>query len=88
MPKDSKVKSQVTQDKIETDEETFVKVAPDQTCTQPLIPTKEPTKEVDFDVTLEKGVIYNPEERVGIYGKTVEIGYGCRINGSVYGRDR
>lgn len=88
MPKDSKVKSQVTQDKIETDEETFIKVAPDQTCTQPLIPTKDPTKEVDFDVTLEKGVIYNPEERVGIYGKTVEIGYGCRINGSIYGRDK
>jgi hypothetical protein len=78
-------KTIMTQDKIETDDLSFARVLPDQTCIIPLIPMKNPTRQLNWDVNIGKGAVYNPEKPCGVYGRRVKIGYGARINGSVFG---
>jgi hypothetical protein len=83
---DEQFKTQIVTSKVETDDLTYAKVTADQVCKVPLIPAKSPTKQLKWAVTIEKGAIYNPEKRTGIYAETVRIGYSARINSSVYAR--
>ncbi len=85
---DDTVKAQVTTKAIETDHLRYFKVAPDQVCDESIIPTKEPTRQMDWTVSIGKGAVYNPKIATGIYANVIEIGYGARINGSVYGRSK
>ena len=43
--KSGKSRGQIVIAKIETDNETYVKISQDQTCLEPLIPKKSPTKD-------------------------------------------
>lgn len=86
------VKTVVTEEAITTDHKTYVKVAPDQECIEPLIPKEGPKEGGEprvyfLDVILEKGSIYNPKGRPGIYGNRITIGYGVRVKGPVVGRN-
>jgi hypothetical protein len=42
---------------------------------------------MDLSIQIEKGAVYNPTIHTGCYGKRIHIGYGARINGSIFGRD-
>ena len=81
------IKSQITTDAIETDNLTYVKVAPYQTCKLPLIPLKNPSKQIEWSVNIGTGAIYNPDRKIGIYGHNIKVGYGSRLNGNIHARD-
>ncbi|MFB6177004.1 MAG: hypothetical protein ABEI99_07665, partial [Halobaculum sp.] len=76
-----------TSDKVETDNTNFATVKADQTCEEVLIPRENAFRQLNWQVTLEKGAVYNPQERVGIYAKEVDCKYGVQIHGDVFGRD-
>ncbi len=78
-------KSHIVRKAIETDEITYVRVLADQVCDMPILPMKYPVRQLDWKVTLNKGVVYLPKD--GIYCRTLEIGYGCWINCNVFGRE-
>jgi len=78
--------SAITSDKVETDNRTFATVQADQTCEEPLVPRENAFRQLDWRVTVEKGAIYNPQERVGIYGQEVDCKYGTQVDGDVFGR--
>ncbi|MEW5937761.1 MAG: polymer-forming cytoskeletal protein [Candidatus Thermoplasmatota archaeon] len=82
------VKAQVTKKAVETDGLTYANVSPDQFCEEPLIPLKNPTQQMVWNVTIGKGAVYNPRTPAGIYANKVEINYGARVNGSIFGRER
>ena len=78
-------KSHIVKKAIETDETTYVRVLADQVCEMPIIPKKYPIRQLDWKVSLSKGVIYLPDD--GIYCRILDIGYGAWINCSVFGRE-
>jgi len=78
-------KSYTVRKAIETDEVTYVRVLPDQVCDMPILPMKYPIRQLNWKVTLNKGVVYLPRE--GIYCRTLEIGYGSWVNCNVFGRE-
>jgi predicted acyltransferase (DUF342 family) len=79
--------SSITSDKVETDNTNFATLQADQTCEEVLIPRDNPVRQLNWQVTLEKGSVYNPQENVGIYAKEVECKYGVQVDGTVFGRD-
>ena len=90
--KEGKVGTTITEGAITTDKKTYVKVAPDQECIKPLIPEEGPKEGAEpkvyfLNVIIEKGAIYNPNGRPGIYGNRISIGYGARIKGPIMGRE-
>jgi hypothetical protein len=78
--------SAITSDKVETDNRTFATVQADQTCEEPLVPRENAFRQLDWRVTVEKGAIYKPQERVGIYAQEVDCKYGVQVDGDVFGR--
>jgi|GEM_PF-5901667 len=78
----------ITSDKVETDNTNFATVKADQTCEEPLLPRENAFRQLNWQVTLEKGSVYRPQEDVGIYAKEVDCKYGVQISGTVFGRDR
>ncbi len=84
--KEKSIKSTVTGKIVETDHLTYARVNSDQFCDTPLVPMKHPTKQMNWDITLGKAVVYNPPKRCGIFGNTIYCGYGSKINGGLYGR--
>ncbi|WP_251328329.1 hypothetical protein [Haloplanus pelagicus] len=84
MPEEAK--GAITSDKIETDNTNFATVRADQTCEEALVPRENAYRQLNWQVTLEKGSIYNPQEDVGIYADEVDCKYGVQIHGDVFGR--
>ncbi|MEE6210156.1 hypothetical protein U3A55_08320 [Salarchaeum sp. III] len=78
----------ITSDKVETDNTNFATVKADQTCEEPLIPRENAFRQLNWQVTLEKGAVYRPQEEVGIYAQEVDCKYGVQVDGTVFGRDR
>jgi len=81
-------KTVIAKGAIETDYATYCNVMPDQTISEPLIPYKNPLKQLNWRLVIYKGVKYWPSENTGIYGLSVEIKYGCLIKGNVFGKER
>ena len=83
-----KVRSAITSDKVKTDNQTYAIVKADQTCEDQLIPSKEPVRQLDWQVTMEKGSVYTPTNPVGgIYAEEVDLKYGVQVKGDVFGRN-
>lgn len=81
------IRSAITSDKVETDNTNFATVKADQSCEEVLIPRDDPFRQLNWEVTLEKGSVYNPQEEIGIYGSEIDCKYGVQINGDIFGRD-
>jgi len=81
------VQGAITSDKVETDNTNFATVKADQTCEEVLIPRDNPYRQLNWQVTMEKGSVYNPQEEVGIYAEEVDCKYGIQVNGDVFGRN-
>ncbi|MFB6151300.1 MAG: hypothetical protein ABEJ40_05785 [Haloarculaceae archaeon] len=77
----------ITSDKVETDNTNFATLKADQTCEEALIPRDNAVRQLNWQVTLEKGSIYNPQEDVGVYAQEVDCKYGVQVDGTVFGRD-
>ncbi|WP_436908547.1 hypothetical protein [Halosimplex marinum] len=77
----------ITSDKVETDNTNFATLKADQTCEEALIPRDNPVRQRNWQVTLEKGSVYNPQEDIGIYAQEVDCKYGVQVDGTVFGRD-
>jgi len=77
----------ITSDKVETDNTNFATLKADQTCEEALIPRDNAVRQLNWQVILEKGSVYNPQEDVGIYAQEVDCKYGVQVDGTVYGRD-
>ncbi|WP_251342724.1 hypothetical protein [Haloplanus halophilus] len=84
MPEEAK--GAITSDKVETDNTNFATVRADQTCEEVLVPRENAYRQLNWQVTLEKGSIYKPQEDVGIYADEVDCKYGVQIRGDVFGR--
>jgi hypothetical protein len=84
MPEEAK--GAITSDKVETDNTNFATVRADQTCEEVLVPRENAYRQLNWQVTLEKGSIYKPQEDVGIYADEVDCKYGVQIQGDVFGR--
>jgi len=84
----SEFKSSITSDKVETDNTNFATVKADQTCEEVLIPREESFRQLNWQVTLEKGSVYKPQEDVGIYAQEVDCKYGVQVGADIFGRDR
>ena len=82
-----KFKSSITSDKIETDNRDFATVKADQMCEEALIPRKESFRQLKWDVTLEKGVVYKPQEDIGIYARSIDCKYGVQVASDIFGRE-
>ncbi len=82
-----KVKSILVGKKIETDYLSQATVKADQYCDTPLIPFKNPIRQLNWKVMIEKGAVYNPPGREGIYARSIKVGYGSLVNSSIFGRD-
>lgn len=80
------IKSAITSDKVETDNTNFATVKADQTCEEALVPRENAFRQLTWQVTMEKGSVYNPPEEIGIYAEEVECKYGVQIEGDVFGR--
>jgi hypothetical protein len=81
-------KGAITSDEVETDNREFATVKADQTCEAALVPRENALHQLNsWQVTVEKGAVYNPQEEVGIHAKTVDCKYGTQINGTVFGSD-
>lgn len=81
------VKGAITSDKVETDNTNFATIKADQTCEEVLIPRENAFRQLNWQVTMEKGSVYNPQEEIGIYAEEVDCKYGVQINGDVFGRN-
>lgn len=81
------VQGAITSDKVETDNTNFATVKADQTCEEVLIPRDNPFRQLNWQVTMEKGSVYNPQEEVGLYAEEVDCKYGAQINGDIFGRN-
>ncbi|MEM2292881.1 MAG: hypothetical protein QXG39_07025 [Candidatus Aenigmatarchaeota archaeon] len=86
--RDIKDKTVIARAAIETDYMTYCNVLPDQSVSEPLIPHKNPLKQLDWRIVFHKGAIYQPSENFGVYGRNVEIKYGCQIKGTVFAREK
>ncbi|GAB6863158.1 hypothetical protein ACFR97_11430 [Haloplanus litoreus] len=84
MPEEAK--GAITSEKVETDNTNFATVRADQTCEEVLVPRENAYRQLNWQVTLEKGSIYKPQEDVGIYADEVDCKYGAQIRGDVFGR--
>jgi hypothetical protein len=80
------IQGAITSDKVETDNTNFATVKADQTCEEALIPRENAFRQLTWQVTMEKGSVYNPPEEIGIYAEEVECKYGAQIEGDVFGR--
>lgn len=83
----SDIKSQIVKTSVETDDMSHAKVHHYQSCDKPLIPSKNPSKQLDWTVELGIGSIYNPNIICGIYAKKTKIRYGARVNSSINSRE-
>ena len=81
------VKSILVGKKIESDYISQATVKADQYCDTPLIPLKNPSRQLNWKVIIEKGAVYNPPSREGIYARSIKVGYGSLINSSIFGRN-
>jgi hypothetical protein len=81
------IQGTITSDKVDTDNTNFATVKADQTCEEALIPRDDPFRQLNWQVTMEKGSVYNPQEEVGIYAEEVDCKYGVQIHGDVFGRN-
>lgn len=80
-------KSSITSDKVETDNRNFATVKADQTCEEALIPREDAFRQLNWQVTLEKGSVYKPQDDVGIYAQEIDCKYGVQIGSDIFGRD-
>jgi len=80
------VKGAITSEKIETDNTNFATVRADQTCEEVLVPRENAYRQLNWQITFEKGSVYKPQEDVGIYADEVDCKYGVQIRGDVFGR--
>jgi len=80
------IQGAITSDKVETDNTNFATVKADQTCEEALVPRENAFRQLTWQVTMEKGSVYNPPEEIGIYAEEVECKYGVQIEGDVFGR--
>lgn len=80
------IQGAITSDKVETDNTNFATVKADQTCEEALVPRENAFRQLTWQVTMEKGSVYNPPEEVGIYAEEVDCKYGVQIAGDVFGR--
>ncbi len=83
-----KLQGAITSDKVETDNTNFATVKADQTCEEALVPRENAFRQLNWQVTLEKGSVYNPPEAIGIYAAEVDCKYGVQVSGDIFGRDR
>lgn len=81
------IQSAITSDKVETDNTNFATVRADQRCETALVPRENPFRQLSWQVTVEKGAVYSPQEDVGIYAQEVECKYGAQIDGDIFGRE-
>ena len=81
------IKSQIVTKAIDSDFLTFIKIAPFQICKAPIIPLQNPSKQLEWAVNIGVGAIYHPDITTGIYGSSIRVGYGARIDGSIYARN-
>ncbi len=81
------VRSILVGKKIESDYLSQATVKADQYCDTPLIPLKNPSRQLNWKVIIEKGAVYNPPSREGIYARSIKVGYGSLVNSSIFGRD-
>lgn len=77
----------ITSDKVETDNTNFATLKADQTCEEALVPRDNAVRQLNWQVTLEKGSVYNPQEDIGIYAREVDCKYGVQVDGTVFGSD-
>lgn len=80
------IQGAITSDKVETDNTNFATVKADQTCEEALVPRENAFRQLTWQVTMEKGSVYNPPESVGIYAEEVDCKYGVQVAGDVFGR--
>ena len=80
------IQGAITSDKVETDNTNFATVKADQTCEEALVPRENAFRQLTWQVTMEKGSVYNPPEEIGIYAEEVECKYGVQVEGDVFGR--
>jgi hypothetical protein len=90
---DSKTeRKQTIANQWETDWLTYFRVNEDQQTAESLIPSgarsKDLSKQLDWRIEFRKGAKYNPAEQSGMYGRTVDIKYGCSIHGDVFAKDK
>jgi hypothetical protein len=81
-------KTVIAKGAIETDYATYCNIMPDQTVSEPLIPYRNPLKQLNWRIEIHKGAKYWPQENPGIYGMSVGIRYGCLIKGTVFAKEK
>jgi hypothetical protein len=81
-------KTVIAKGAIETDYATYCNIMPDQTVSEPLIPHKNPLKQLDWRLEFHKGAIYRPPENPGVYGMSIGIRYGCLVKGSIFAKEK